>query len=184
MKKESFKYLYSFKYNNKEYIYLISKNYPFYYLEYNLITNNFDYPDVDTFKELYTKFHSNNTILYFNIKPGLKQIKKGLLDLNIDIIPLIKTTSGLISAALVLSMCGCTSINHINNASDIESSVIEVEDKSKEICDYFKSYSMDVTVKEYDNNNYIFVNEFINNNNKHQITLKDLSEFKKFNNIY
>mgnify|MGYP003291274079 CR=1 FL=1 len=40
MKKESFKYLYSFKYNNKEYIYLISKNCPFYFLEYNYTTNN------------------------------------------------------------------------------------------------------------------------------------------------
>ena len=47
MNKEKFKYLYSFKYNNKEYIYLISKNYPFYFLEYNLFKDNFDYPDIN-----------------------------------------------------------------------------------------------------------------------------------------
>ena len=55
MNKEKFKYLYSFKYNNKEYIYLISKNYPFYFLEYNSNTDNFNYPDIDTFKEIISK---------------------------------------------------------------------------------------------------------------------------------
>ena len=59
MEKESFKYLYSFKYNNKEYIYLVSKNHPFYFLEYNFIKKTFDYPDIDTFKEIYRRFYSN-----------------------------------------------------------------------------------------------------------------------------
>ena len=184
MKKENFKYLYSFKYNNKEYIYLISKNYPFYFLEYNSATNNFDYPDVDTFKELYSKFYSNDNTLYFNIVNDLKKIKKTLFNINIDIIPLIRTTSGLLSIALVLSMCGCVQTNDINNTSNIESpSNVEVQDKNQEIYNYFKSYNMDVIDKEYDGNDYIFVNDFINSNNKHQITLQNFNEFRKINNI-
>lgn len=184
MKKENFKYLYSFKYNNKEYIYLISKNYPFYFLEYNSATNNFDYPDVDTFKELYSKFYFNGNILYFNIVNDLKKIKKALLNINIDITPLVRTTSGLLSIALVLSMCGCVQTNDINNTSNIESpSNVEVQDKNQEIYNYFKSYNMDVIDKEYDGNDYIFVNDFINSNNKHQITLQNFNEFRKINNI-
>ena len=35
MTNETFEYLYSFIHNGKEYIYLISKNYPFYFMEYN-----------------------------------------------------------------------------------------------------------------------------------------------------
>ena len=184
MKRENFKYLYSFKYNNKEYIYLISKNYPFYFLEYNSDTNNFDYPDIDTFKELYSKFYSNDNILYFNIINDLKRIKKTLLNINIDITPLIRTTSGLLSLVLVLSMCGCTQTNDINNTSNIENlEVIEVQDKNQEIYNYFKSYNMDVINKEYDGNDYIFVNEFVNSDNKNQITLQNYEDFRKFNNI-
>ena len=180
MKKESFKYLYSFKYNNKEYIYLISKNYPFYFLEYNSVTNNFDYPNIDTFKQLYSKFYSSDNTLYFNIK----KIKETLHNKNINITPLIRTTSGLLSIALALSMCGCTQTNEINNTSNIESSVIvKTQDKSQEIYNYFKSYNMDVIDKEYDGNDYIFVKEFINSNNKHQITLQNYDEFRAFNNI-
>ena len=59
MKKEKFKYLYSFKYKNKEYIYLTSKNYPFYFLEYNADKNIFDFPDISTFKNIYNKFYLN-----------------------------------------------------------------------------------------------------------------------------
>ena len=83
MTKEKFKYLYSFKYDNKDYIYLFSRNYPFYFLEYNFNTNNFEYPDIDTFKDLYNKFYSNDK-LYF--KYDLKKIKQVLLDLNFDVI--------------------------------------------------------------------------------------------------
>ena len=184
MKKEKFKYLYSFKYNNKDYIYLISKNFPFYFLEYHSDTNKYDYPDIDTFKELYNKFYSNNGKLHFNIKNDLVKIKKALLNINIDITPLIKTTSGLLSLALVLSMCGCMQtgdINSTNNDTNIEN--IETQDKKQEIYNYFKKYNMDVTAKEYDGNDYIFVNDFINNDNKHQITLQNFDEFRKFKNI-
>ena len=184
MKKESFKYLYSFKYNNKEYIYLISKNYPFYFLEYNSVTNKFDYPDIDTFKELYSKFYSNSNILCFDIKDELKKIKEKLFNKNINITPLIRVTGGVLSIVSVLSMCGCTQTNDINNTSNIESSaIVETQDKSQEIYNYFKSYNMDVIDKEYDGNDYIFVKDFINNNNKHQITLQNHDEFRKFNNI-
>ena len=184
MKKERFKYLYSFKYNNKEYIYLTSKNYPFYFLEYNSATNNFDYPDIDTFKELYSKFYSNETILSFDIKEDLKRIKEKLSHINIDITPLIRTTSGLLSIVLVLSMCGCQQTDDLNTTNNTESSaIVEVQDKYKEIYDYFKSYNMDVIDKEYDGNDYIFVKDFINSNNKHQITLETYDDFRKYNGI-
>ena len=67
MKKEEFNYLYSFKYKGKDYVFLTSKNYPFYFLEYNFKTKNFDYPDIETFKDLFNKFHSTNNILAFNL---------------------------------------------------------------------------------------------------------------------
>lgn len=184
MKKENFKYLYSFKYNNKEYIYLMSKNYPFYFLEYNSVLNNFNYPDINTFKELYSKFYSNNGILFFDINEGLKKIKEKLYNMNFDINPLVRTTSGLLSIVLVLSMCGCTQTNNMNNVGGVESSkVVEVKDKNQEIYDYFKSYNMEVVNKEYDGNDYIFVNDFINSNGKNQITLQNYDDFRKFKNI-
>lgn len=182
MKKESFKYLYSFKYKNKDYIYLISKNYPFYFLEYNSTKNNFDYPDINTFKELYSKFYSNDTLLSFDIKGDLKKIKETLCNINIDITPLIRTTSGFLSIVLVLSMCGCNQTNN-NNTSNTESvAIVETQDKSQEIYNYFKSYNMDVIDKEYDGNDYIFVSDFINNN-KRQITFQSYDEFRNFKNI-
>ena len=184
MKKESFKYLYSFKYKNKEYIYLTSKNYPFYFLEYNLETNSFDYPDIDTFKELYNKFYSDDIILSFDIKNELRKIKEKLYNINLELTPLIRTTSSLLSIALVLSLCGCHQTNDINDTSNgNSSSLVETQDKNQEIYNYFKSYNMDVINKEYDGNDYIFVKDFINSNNKHQITLQSYDEFRKLNNI-
>lgn len=183
MKKENFKYLYSFKYNNKDYIYLISKNYPFYFLEYSYTKNNFDYPDINTFKELYSKFYSNDTLLSFDIKSNLKRIKETLHNINIDITPLIRTTSGLLSITLVLSMCGCNQINNNNTSNTENVAIAEIQDKSQEIYNYFKSYNMDVIDREYDGNDYIFVKDFINSNNKHQITFQSYDEFRKFKNI-
>ncbi|MBQ7136527.1 MAG: hypothetical protein IJO43_00945 [Bacilli bacterium] len=184
MKKENFRYLYSFKYSSKEYIYLISKNCPFYFLEYNSSTNNFDYPDINTFKELYNRFYSNDNVSCSDIINDLKEIKKKLLNINIDVIPLIRTASGLLSLTLALSMCGCTQTSNIDNINNNESSsLIEVQDKSQEIYNYFKKYNMDVVDKEYDGNDYIFVNDFINSNNKHQITLHSYDDFRNFKNI-
>ena len=180
MKKENFRYLYSFKYNDKEYVYLISKNYPLYFLEYNFITNSFDYPDINIFKELYSKFYSNDNLLFFDIKSNLKQFKETLCNIDIDIIPLIRTTSGFISIVLALTMCGCTQTNSNNNENI---SIVNEQDKSEEIYNYFKNYNMDVINKEYDGNDYIFVNEFINSDNKNQITIKDFDEFRNFKNI-
>ena len=181
MKKENFKYLYSFKYNNKEYIYLISKNYPFYFLEYDSSLKKFDYPDINTFKTLYNRFYSNDNKECFDLIPNLKKIKKKLYNQNINIVPLIRTTSGLLLIVLVLSMCGCTQIDNINNIES--SSIVEIQDKNQEIYNYFKNYNMDVINKEYDGNDYIFVNEFINSNNKNQITLHSYDDFRKFNNL-
>ena len=183
MKKEKFRYLYSFKYNNKEYIYLISKNYPFYFLEYNSNTNKFDYPDINTFKELYNKFYSNDKLLCFNTF-NLNKIKNALCNININTTPLIKTTNGLLTIVLVLTLCGCVQTNVIDNTSNSTNSEIsEVQNKNQELYNYFKNNNMDVSIKKYDNNDYIFVNNFINSNNKHQITLNDFNEFRKFTNI-
>lgn len=72
MNNETLKYLYSFKYNNKEYIYLVSKNYPFYFLEYEQTTKTFEYPDLETFKDLHNKFYSNDKSLALDMKSELK----------------------------------------------------------------------------------------------------------------
>lgn len=185
MKKEIFKYLYSFKYNNREYIYLISKNYPFYILEYNLTTKNFEYPEFTTFKELYTKFYSLDNIFSFDIKEKLKQIKETLKDINIEATPFIRTASGLISLAIALSMCGCQQVDNSTSSigSTESSSLVAKKDPKEDIYNYFKSHNMDVILKEYDNNGYIFVRHFVNSNNKHQITLNDFNEFRDFKNI-
>lgn len=180
MKKENFKYLYSFRFNGKEYIYLISKNYPFYFLEYNAATKSFDYPDIDTFKELYGKFYSHDTLLSFDIKDDLKKAKKILCDVKFDITPLIRTTSGLLSIALVLSMCGCKQTNENNPSSTESVAVVENVDKNQEIYDYFKGYDMDVINREYDGNDYIFVEDFLNSNNRRQVTIHSFEEFRKF----
>ena len=39
--------------------------YPFYFLEYNKITKSFDYPEDDTFKDLYNKFYVEFKNLWF-----------------------------------------------------------------------------------------------------------------------
>ena len=184
MKKESFRYLYSFKYNNKEYVYLFSENYPFYFLEYKSTLNCFDYPDIDTFKELYKKFYTNNSTLSFDLKKDLKKIKEKLLSKNIDIVPLIRTTSGLLSIVLVLSMCGCKQTDNLNTTRNTKNSeILKIQDNSQEIYNYFKSYNMDIIDKKYDGNDYIFVKDFINSNNKHQITLETYEEFRKLKGI-
>lgn len=181
MKKESFKYLYSFNYNNKNYIYLISKNYPFYFLEYNLSTNSFDYPDLNTFQELHSKFYSNNNRLSFDMKTELKKLKEKIRDINIDVQPFVRATSGLLSIALALSMCGCAQTNDKADTSTTETtSQVENYDKNQEIYNYFKQYDMDVINKVYDGNDYIFVRDFINSSNKHQITLNTFDEFRQF----
>ena len=181
MKKEKFKYLYSFKYKNKEYIYLISKNYPFYFLEYNTDKNIFDFPDISTFKNIYNKFYLNNNLLSFNYSNNFKKIKSKLLNKEFNITPLIKTTSGFISLVLALTLCGCTQTNNVENNKPTNAS--QTQNKEQEIYNYFKEYNMEVTSRNYDGNDYIFVNEFINNNNKKQITLNNLEEFREYQNI-
>lgn len=181
MNKEKFDYLYSFKYKNKDYIYLISENYPLYFLEYNYNTNNFDYPDIDIYKEIYNLFYSNDHILSFNLKE-LSTIKEILQKVKVNINPLVKTTSGLLSLAIVLSMCGCSQVSKKEQTTE-PSSIVETQGKDEEIYNYFKKYNMDIIHKEYDGNDYIFVRDFINSNNKHQVTLQDFNEFRKYKNI-
>lgn len=181
MKKEIFKYLYSFKYKNKEYIYLISKNYPFYFLEYDADKNIFEFPDINTFKNVYNKFYSNNNLLAYNYSNNLKEIKTKLLNKEFNITPLIKTVSGFLSLTLALSLCGCTQTKDIEN--NIPTTIVETQDKEQEIYNYFKEYNMDVITRNYDGNDYIFTNKFINSNNKKQITLNNFEEFRKYKNI-
>ena len=184
MRKEQFNYLYSFKYKNKDYIYLISKNYPFYFVEYNHTTNNFDYPSIGVFKELYHKFNSNQSRLLFDLNKELKRIKATLSNITIELPPFVRTTSGLLSIVMVLSMCGCTETTDINSTTASESTtLVETKNKEQEIYDYFKSYNIDVISKEYDGNDYIFVKSLINSSNKHQVTLQSFEEFRKFKNI-
>ena len=117
-------------------------------------------------------------------KETMKKIKEKLAAISINITPLVRTTSGLLSLVIALSMCGCRQTDNSNNMSTIQSSsVVEEVDGIKKIYDYFKSYDMDVVVREYDNNGYIFVRDFINSDNKHQITLNNHEEFRKFKNI-
>lgn len=181
MKKEKFKYLYSFKYKNKEYIYLISKNYPFYFLEYNTDKNRFDFPDINTFKNIYNKFYLNNNLLAFNYSSNLKELRNKLLNKEFNIMSLIKTTSGFISLVLALSLCGCTQTKEIEN--NVSTTIVETQNKEQEIYNYFKKYNMDITSRNYDGNDYIFVNEFTNSNSKKQITLNNPEEFREYQNI-
>lgn len=183
--KENFKYLYSFKYKDKEYIHLTSKNCPFYFLEYNSKTKNFDYPDIDTFKELYNKFYSNDQLLQFNIIDKIKQIKAKLHNRTFDMTPLVRTTSGLVSLAIALSMCGCTQVDKKPTGSTTEpTSIVETQDSdAKEIYEYFKQYNMDVTSRDYEGIDYIFVNEFINSQELKQITLHTFDDFRKHTNL-
>ena len=189
MKKINFKYLYSLKYDDKDCIYLTSKEYPFYFLEYDIYSESFDFPDINTFSSLYNKFYSNDKLLFSDKVSNLKKIKQLLYNLDINIVPLIRTTSGLLSLATVLSMCGCHQVEYVDNiSSDNDTSVVDVlEDekssKEEDIYNYFIKYDMDVVSREYDNNDYIFVKEFINSNNKHQITIHDYDEFRKIKNI-
>lgn len=184
MSKEHFKYLYSFKYNNKDYIYLISKNYPLYFLEYNTKTNEIEYPDIDTFKEIYTLFDLGNQKLQFNIIEELKKIKSKLFNKSFNVTPMVKTTSGLVSIAIALSLCGCQQTPPLTSSPVTEPpAVVETTPKDKEIYDYFKSYGMEVTNREYSNNDYIFVNEFTNSNNQNQITINNFDEFRNINQI-
>lgn len=178
MKKENFRYLYSFKYKNKEYVYLTSKNCPFYFVEYDSRINSFNYPDINTFKDLYNKFYTTDNILYFDLLENFKKIKKRIFDINFEITPLIRTTTGLVSIAIALSMCGCTQTNDIKPESE-PTSIVQEQDKNQEIYEYFKQYNMEVLNKEYDGNDYIFVTDFINSNDKHQITLHTFEEFRK-----
>lgn len=181
MTKEKFKYLYSFTYNGKEYIYLVSNNCPFYFLEYVQEKNNFDYPSIDTFKELYSKFYSTS-VLTFDIKKQLVKLKERLSTMTIELPPLVRTTSGLLSIAMVLSMCGCSQTNEIPETTE-PSSLVATQDKNNEIYNYFKQYNMEVVNKEYDGNDYIFVRDFINSKNKHQITLQNFDEFRQYNDV-
>lgn len=184
MKKEIFKYLYSFNYKNKEYIYLFSKNYPFYFLEYNKKTLSFEYPDFNVFKELYNVFYSDKSLMTFDLKSELKKIKEKICELDIEATPFIRTTSGLLSIAIALSMCGCTQTEEAKETTTTEpTSIVETYDKNQDIYNYFKKYGMYVINREYDGNDYIFVETFTNSNNKTQNTLESFEDFRRHINI-
>ena len=177
MRKESFQYLYSFRYQNHDYIYLFSKNYPFYFLEYRDSTHGFYYPDFGTFKELFFKFYSQDSCLRYQHK----KLHKAISNLRFNISPFVKATSGLLSLALALSICGCHQTeNTHSNSEDTSISITTDYDKEQEIKQYFNSYQMDVVDKVYDGNDYIFVKSYINDDHKKQITLQDFDEFRNF----
>ena len=163
MKKECFKYLY--------------------FLEYNYSNNSFDYPDIDTFRDLYNKFYFNDNSLSFDLNKALVNIKKGLSGININVAPLIKTVGGLLTISLVISMCGCTQIDKLESNSTTSSSIVSEVDALDDLYDYFKSNGIEIIDRQYSGEGYIFVREFINSDNKKQITLQDNEEFRKFKNI-
>ena len=182
MSKEHFKYLYSFKYKDKNYIYLTSKNYPFYFIEYNKEADNFDFPNIEIFKELYNKFYSNENILSFDLKVNFQKIKERLSNKDFYLTPLVRTTSGLVSLSLALTMCGCQKTEE-NHPTGETSTIVSEQNEYQELYDYFKKNNIDITLREYDNNDYIFVRHFVNSDNKHQITLRDFDEFRDFKKI-
>ena len=180
MKKETFNYLYSFKYHNTDYVYLISKNYPFYFLEYDYTNDSFSYPDLDTFKELYYKFCKDNEQLFFDVKSSVRRIKKIICEKNITFTPLVKAASGLISLGIALSMCGCIQTSYPEKHNQESSLVSELSIKEQGIHNYFESYHVDVIERKYNDTDYIFVRKFINSSNKQQVTLQDFNEFRKY----
>ena len=182
MKKEEFNYLYSFKYKGKDYVFLTSKNYPFYFLEYNFKTKNFDYPDIETFKDLFNKFHSTNNILAFNKEEGFKKLRGALSKAKLKIKPLVKaSTGGLLALSLALSMCGCIQIPRHGDPSQTTSIVsMEESTRQNEIQDYFADYDLDVTSRDYDGNDYIFIEEYLNeSNHKIETTIHNVEQFRE-----
>lgn len=183
MNKEIFNYLYSFKYKNNNYIFITSKNYPFYFLEYDLNKNTFSYPKIEIFKDLFEKYNSNEIKLFNDIKTKLTVIKEKLKETKFTINPLVKTTSGLLSVAVVLSMCGCTQTKRNKETAISPTTTFEQQSSNSDIYNYFKEYNIEIINRRYDENDYIFVKDFINKNGKHQITISDFNEFKKYKNL-
>ena len=183
MKKEDFSYLYSFRYKNKDYVYLTSKNYPFYFLEYNNYTKKFDYPDIDIFKELYKKFYSNDGILAFDKDDISKKLRGILSTIKMNIKPLVRTTSGLITLTIALSMCGCSQVPKTNDIQEPTAIVEYQSPRADEIYNYFAGYNIDVISREYDGNDYIFTRSFIDNNGNVQITIGDFDTFREITHI-
>lgn len=185
MNKEEFNYLYSFKYNEKDYIFLTSKNYPFYFLEYDFNRKKFKYPDIETFKYLFKRFNSNENILPFNKEDGTRKLRETLSKVKIKIKPLVRTAAGgLLTLTIALSMCGCMQIPK-NNDSTPPTTVVEMSESSRqnEIHDYFDDYDIDVISRDYDGNDYIFTKGFINSNNNLEITVQNIDEFKNLMDI-
>lgn len=178
MKKENFECLYTFKYKNNEFAYLYAKNHPFYFLEYDKEKNTFFYPKIEMFIDLYSKFYSKDNIWLFEKNHTFLNYNSKIKNIRFKIIPLIRATSGLISISVALSMCGCKQTDNLNTKE--ETTAITTYDNSQSIYSYFQKYNMHVIDKLYDGNDYIFVKEFINSNEKRQITLQNFDEFKKF----
>ena len=179
MKKEDFEYLYSFRYKNKDYVYLTSKSYPFYFLEYNHSTKKFEYPNIEDFTELYKKFYSYDGVLSFD-KDNISKKLRGLLsEIKMNIKPLVKTTTGLIALSVALSMCGCMQVPKTDNIQEPTAIVESQSPRGDEIHKYFSEYDIDVISREYDGNDYIFTRSFINKNGKNQITIDNFDTFRE-----
>ena len=79
-------------------------------------------------------------------------------------------------------MCGCQKTEE-NHPTGETSTIVSEQNEYQELYDYFKKNNIDITLREYDNNDYIFVRHFVNSDNKHQITLRDFDEFRDFKKI-
>ena len=173
MKKRNFKYLYSFKYKDKNYAYFFNNNYPFYILEIDIKTKKLSYPEYDDFVELFNIYNKNSNISFYIDKHTILNTNKGLMNKTFSFIPKIKYMGAtiLLSAALLLN--GCT----INPPSN-EEVVINID----EDLEYLKSCGYDAVRKYYaDDNNYIFLKQFFSSKENKEVTYcENLDQFKEF----
>ena len=170
-----FKYLYSFKYKGKDYIFLTSKEYPFYFAEYDKNTKKTIVPDIGIFLELHDLYQKD---AFLSVKDKLYNIKSILEKRWVEAKPLVRTTSGVLTLSLALSLCGCTQIP----LPPKEETSISVSQED-ELTNYFLSHGIHIDRKNYNGDEYIFVKDCVGSSGVKQITLSSLEEFRAFKNM-
>lgn len=184
MKTLKFKYLYSFKYNNKDYFFLTSKEYPFYFLEYDQKTGNINFPDINTYLDLYDKFQSD---FVFTFKDKLTKLKEDLSNEFLNVKPLVRTTSGVLALSIALSLCGCSQTKEIPENIKEETSIEEQVENPAYLLDEVQSYLLQngitSTKKSYNDDDYYFVKSCTTSSGTRQIYLSSNEEFKELVNI-
>lgn len=179
MDKVSFKYLYSFTYNKKTFLYLTSLKYPFYILEYNRESKKCAFPDAQDFFEIYELFQNNNGKLCFSAREIVTLAKEKIQNIKLDFAPKVRTVSGLLALSLALFLCGCTArTSELPNIPETSTSALS--ESLDTMLDYFNSYGIHVSKRTYNNEDYYFVNDCYTQKGNHQITLTSLNDFKEY----